>query len=151
MLPKPLLSLLPPPYHYHPMVVHFPIALLLTGLAAQVARFFLKRQEEWLRPASAALLWLGTASAWAAVAMGEIAEKTAPHVPAAWEVLSDHSNLAYWTAWIFTGLSMWRLFGKERGRALLAAAWAIGAGFLLATAYHGGLLAYTYGMGVKPQ
>lgn len=120
--------------------MHFPIALLLLGLAAAF------RGEDG---ASAKLLWLGSASAWVAAGLGWVAKWKVPHVPAAWEVLADHETLAYWTTGVFTALSVWRLKAPE-GRARLAflSAWTAGTGFLLSTAYHGGELVFRYGMGV---
>lgn len=142
-------------YLLHPAWVHFPIALLISGLAASAWREA-RGKPEWLGQAVSWLLWLGTAAAWIAIALGQLAENTAPHVPSAWQTLNAHESLAYWTAGFFSCLSIWR-YAIQRGWAartklwswVFLGAWLIGAGLLLATAYHGGELVFTHGMGVK--
>ena len=141
------------PYHLHPAAVHFPIALLFVGGAAAVARFS-RRAPDWLAAAESGLLWLGTVSAWAALGLGLVAEKYAPHVPPAWEVLAEHEALAWWTVGVFSALSVLRLSATRlkvstgKRRALELSLWAVGLGLLIATAMHGGELVYRFGMGV---
>lgn len=140
----------------HPAWVHFPIALLITGLAAALldaapkrgAADAARRRPEWLKPASAWLLWLGTAAAWIAMGLGLLAERTAKHVPMAWEELADHKTLAFWTVGLFTALSLWKKFFPERLPWVFIVGWALAAGVLLATAYHGGEVVFSFGMGV---
>lgn len=140
-------------YHLHPAAVHFPIALLALGAAAAGLR--LRRSSpEWLEEAESWLLWLGTLSAWATLGLGLLAERTAPHVPTAWEVMADHETLAWWTVAVFSALSSLRLFavktGRDSGKLRLAQAllWTLGFGLLVATALHGAELVYGFGMGV---
>lgn len=141
----------------HPMAVHFPIALLTLGLAVCALDAW-RGRPGWLAVAVSWLLWLGTASAWAAVGLGLLAERTAEHVPMAWETLAHHEELAYWTAGLFTALSAWRFWLHRREyriprlmRAGFLAAWMAAAGLLLYTAQHGGELVYGYGMGVAAE
>lgn len=146
--------MIPAPYHLHPAAVHFPIAFLAAGLAAAAARMR-KGAPAWLSEAETGLLRLGTLSAWIALGFGLLAENTAPHKPLAWEVLSDHETLAWWTVSVFTLLSGFRFFcvktGRDQGRWRWAqlALWAIGLALLFATAQHGGELVYRFGMGVQ--
>lgn len=113
-----------------------------------------RRSPESLSGAESWLLWLGTASAWIALGLGFLAERTAPHVPPAWEVLAEHENLAWWTCSAFAALSSLRLFairtGRDAGafRAAQILMWLIGLGLLIATATHGGELVFRFGMGV---
>ncbi len=136
------------PYLLHPAVVHFPIALLLTGLAGACAAAWSRRS--WLDDAVSWLLWLGTAWAYVALGLGLLAKKTAPHVPPAWEDLADHQELAYWTVGLFTALSLWRGLFPERRPRLFLLLWLAASAVLLATAYHGGELVFTHGMGTAP-
>lgn len=134
-------------YRLHPMVVHFPIALLVTGLCFEAYALF-KKGPDWLSLTAKWLLWIGTLSAIAAVGSGLLAEKTAPHVPPAWETLEEHETLGFWTLGIFAVLSAWRLFLKDRWRIWAFALWCVAAGLLVATGSHGGELVYEYGVGV---
>ncbi|MCM2305797.1 MAG: DUF2231 domain-containing protein [Elusimicrobia bacterium] len=141
-------------YHLHPAAVHFPIALLIAGAAAAVLRLR-KAAPEWLSKAESWLLWPGTFSAWATLGLGLLAEKTAPHVPSAWEVLAEHETLAWWTCGVFSALSLLRAFALREGldegkaRAAQVLLWMIGLGLLVATAMHGGELVFGYGVGVR--
>ncbi len=134
-------------FHLHPVVVHFPIALLTLGLAAEAASLAGWRREK-LAEAASWLLWLGTLGLLAALGSGFLAEETAPHVPAAWEVLDEHETLAWITAGVFAALSLWRGFRGLRWRRAALAAWLAGAGLLAATGWHGGELVFRFGMGV---
>lgn len=138
---------MPPRHLLHPPVVHFPIALLSVGLAGAIADALSGKRWAWLADAVAWLLWLGTAAAWAAGGFGLLAEKTAPHVPPAWETLAAHQTLAYWTIGSFTALSLWRRFFRDRWPRLFLLGWLAAAGLLMATGYHGGELVFTYNMG----
>lgn len=137
----------------HPMAVHFPIVLLSLGFAVFL-RALAKGEGDWAASAARGLLWLGASSAWAALGLGLLAEKTAPHVPAAWQVLEHHEELAWWTCGNFTAasaLAYWLLRRGEaaprRGQALLLALWLAGLGLLFETAEHGGELVYEHNVG----
>ncbi|MDE2038401.1 MAG: DUF2231 domain-containing protein [Elusimicrobia bacterium] len=139
---------MPKPYLWHPAAVHFPIALLLAGLAAALASSRGKGKS-CLADAASWLLWLGTASAWAAAGLGLLAAKTAPHVPPAWRTLAEHRHLAFWTVALFTALSLWRIFWRERRPRLFLLAWLCASAVLLSTAFHGGELVFSYNMGTE--
>lgn len=141
-------------YHLHPAAVHFPIALLALGAAAAGLR--LRRgAPEWLAKAESWLLWLGSVSAWAALGLGLLAEKTVPHRALAWEVQAEHEQLAWWTVAVLTALSLLRLYAVRKGldagkiRVLQAALWGLGLGLIVATAMHGAELVYGFGVGVS--
>jgi uncharacterized membrane protein len=145
-------------YLLHPMVVHFPIALLTTGFLAEAARVLFKKRDNiteaaphlpWLQDAASWLLWLGTVSALAAIGLGLLAAKTAPHVPEAWETLIAHRNAAYAAGFLFSLLSAWRFFPRPKP-GLFLAGWLVCLGAIFYAAYHGGELVYRYGMGTAP-
>src|SRR5258708_35474206 len=106
-----------PLYYLHPIAVHFPIALLSTGLLMQIVGSFY-RKADWLPSAATWLLWVGTIGLWIAMALGLLAEDTAPSVPPALEVISDHKYLAFWAVGMFTFISLWKLILKNKLRAL---------------------------------
>ena len=91
----------------HPMLVHFPIALL------SAAVFFdflgLRWREEECRTASLYTLVLGLAGALAAVISGHMAEEAVEHSGIPESVLELHEGLGFATFWIFLGLLGWRL------------------------------------------
>lgn len=128
----------------HPIVVHFPIALLTVGLAAGLWGHWKKLER--LADAATWLLWLGAASACAAAGLGLLAEKTAPHVPPAWETLADHKEWALWTCGLFLVLSFWRW--TKRYPLLMLLAWLFAWTILVRVADLGGDLVYKFGMGV---
>ena len=140
---------IPPLYLFHPIAVHFPIALLSIGFFAAFLAGLLRKRAAftWIDDAASWLLWLGTLGAWAAMGLGLLAEDKAPHVPEAWEVLSDHKTHAFWTVGVFSVLSIWRIFRKKDFKPQLIA-WALCLGLLLSTAYLGGRLVFDFGMGV---
>ena len=88
----------------HPLIVHFPLALLLLGATFRTTAF-LKRKS----PSSHLFLfsaWMtllvGTVFAWIAVGMGEIAEDIVRKGLCQPEVLELHKNCAYSAATLFS-------------------------------------------------
>ncbi len=57
--------------HFHPMIVHFPIALITAGFFADVAFLFFKN-EKWLSKAGYFMMILGALSAVAAWSTGQL-------------------------------------------------------------------------------
>jgi len=146
----------------HPMIVHFPIALLLGAIGADVLALVLRRGGgqrplDWLRPATVALYVAGGASAVVTYFTGTWAAD-AVAVPAAAETtLSEHANLGWWTMWFFGIYALMRLgthlWPKTRGRVSVHAVLllvALGGGYLLIeTGEHGAEMVYRYGVGVQ--
>ncbi len=138
-----------PLYLLHPMMVHFPIALLIVGFgAALLARW--KRSPDWLPKAAAWMLWTGTLLLWLVLALGLLAENKAQHVPPAWKDLYEHKWWAWRAAWAFTGLSLWRWLAGRRLEWATLLAWLGCVALLAVAAHHGAELVYTWGMGVAP-
>ncbi len=144
----------------HPMVVHFPIALFLTGFALDVIGYLFR--SETLKRVGVILIVLGALGALAAMLTGQAAEESAEeHVSGAGErVLDTHEDLGKLTAYL--------LLGVAAVRALLATGWLarwhwavgaalalylivgmVGVGTLTVTSYYGGELVYRYGAGVQ--
>lgn len=140
---------IPPVYLFHPIAVHFPIALLLLGFFTALLSLSPRQKEKrpWLNAAAAWLLWLGTIAAWCAMGLGLLAQDKAPHVPPAWEVLADHKARAFWSVGAFSVLSLWRAWRKQDEKSQLLA-WVLCLALLLSTAYLGGKLVFDFGMGV---
>lgn len=144
----------------HPVVVHFPIALFLTGFVLDVLGHLLKR--ETLQRVGAIVLVLGAVGALAAMLTGQFAEESVEErLSAAGErVLDTHEELGKLTAYLLLGVAAVRLLlatgWLARWRWAVGAALAIyliagvvGVGTLTVTGYYGGELVYRYGAGVQ--
>lgn len=144
-------------YLLHPIAVHFPIALLLTALGIETFSLFSKEEKwNWLLPSAEWLLYIGMLSLWLAVGLGLLAEETAPHIPSAWEVLEEHKTLGFWSAGLFSALSLARFYFKKKWRnleikwrGLFVLFWTVSGVVLISTAFHGGELVFNFGMGVQ--
>lgn len=138
-----------PVYLWHPMLVHFPIALLVLGFGVGLAAQH-PRAPAWYRPAAPGMLVAGTLLLWVVLGLGLLAEHYAPHVPAAWAVMADHKQDAYITACIFSALLIAHFLTKDRHRPWVLAGWGLGLVSLVLTAHLGATLVFTYGLGSPP-
>lgn len=146
----------------HPMVVHFPIALLyIAPIFLILAAVFAKKSKAWLW-ASAIIIVAGTGFAFVAASTGEAAEEFAEGVVAAETTLEQHEEMAELVEAIFGALSLSILaiagafqfvpFLKTRTRALqviLASfllAHFVGLGVLTEAAHQGGRLVHEFGI-----
>ena len=153
---------LPPWSGLHPLVVHFPIALLMASPLLIVVALLARQERKRAFLLSALIVMvLGTAGAWMAVATGEAAGRLAERVPAAESLLERHEEMAESARTIFTVLTLvfatlvaipWAL-KREPPRALRLASYgtllAVYAGalvFLANTAHQGALLVHGQGI-----
>ena len=138
----------------HPMIVHFPIALLVAGLVADLLSLILSRRPA-LRDAATWLYCAGAAGAIAAYLTGENAADSML-LPAEVAPLVDvHDNWAFRTTLLFTLLAAARV-ALPFFMTLKAPAWwaafvlaLAGLGMLFQTADHGAQLVYEHGLGVQ--
>lgn len=89
----------------HPLVVHFPIALLWFGTLAWLAGHFPGDDSRWsfLLPAGRLAIALGTAGAWIAVYTGSLADAAVVRSLCDPTVVESHEQLAYLVAYLFSG------------------------------------------------
>lgn len=156
--PPTLFSSLP---NFHPVLVHFPVALFTAAFgldAALVVRFRLS----WLDRSALVLYGLAFLGSLVTAVSGKLsADALAPGLSkSALDVVGSHSDWAFLTVLLFFGAFVWRLdvTFRERGRAapqigrarLAALALALVAEIsVLTTAGLGGELVYRYGVGVS--
>jgi len=135
----------------HPMIVHFPIALLITSVLFDAASRLLRRDS--LRDGALWLLLLGLISGMAATVAGFWAEETTERAGIAETLMEMHESLAIATLAIFSLLFIWRLFLRNQFTRQTLAIYlmvaTVGVGTLSATGYYGGDLVYDQGAGVK--
>jgi uncharacterized membrane protein len=101
-----MLPPLPPWAGLHPVVVHFPIALLLAAPVLVVLSLIVRRHRAGLGVASLVLMLAGTTGAFLAVATGEAADELAERVPGAHATLEQHEELAETVRVVFSALTI---------------------------------------------
>lgn len=136
------------PPNLHPLVVHFPIALLtFAAFCEVVARF---KGRESLRTTAYWNLVFGVLSMAAAVASGLSAENSISPGATAHAAVETHESSAFITLSLFAVIFLWRVLrGGELYQkfsklflCVLLVAWLL----LVTTSYYGGELVYRYGV-----
>ncbi len=156
------LPVIPPWEGLHPLIVHFPIALLLiTPLLIIIGAVLKPERGRVVLYVALGLMAIGTLGTFMAAATGEAAGKLAERTPQVEAVLEHHEELADATRAVFTGLSIIfaaivfapMVFRKLSGRMVSTALPLLfllfyGAGVLLLanTAHNGGRLVHEFGV-----
>ena len=140
---------------WHPIAVHFPLALTVTGtLALSAARVAPpERHGATLAVVGTWNLCLGALGALLALGTGLAAVATLELAPMARAAVGLHVKWAIFTTSALALLAVWRGAGTDPAsrpsRAFLVVLWAVTAA-LIVTAYRGGQNVYRYGVGVTP-
>lgn len=140
-----------PTSHFHPMTVHFPIAIVLIGFLVDIASIIFKK-EKWLSKAGFYLMIIGTLSAIAAFLTGEFLTKE--FSGAASELKERHELFAKIAMWILIVGSALRVFLVYRKmdesplKWLVFLLYAIAAISVGIAGYLGGSLVYDYMVGL---
>jgi uncharacterized membrane protein len=145
----------------HPLIVHFPIALLLGAPVLVIIGLLLRRQSVGLFIAAFVLMVIGTTATYVAVASGEATAEVSARLPTAATVLENHEELAETTRVIFTVLTVIFaaiLFGPRlvkrrlghRSAVVLTVAFLLlysaGSLVLINAAHQGGRLVHEFGL-----
>lgn len=139
---------------FHPVFVHFPVALLLlAGLMAFISLFAKAKKEEW-KTALIKILIVGTAFAALAVISGLIEEESLKHNEAIHKILILHKYNGLGIFFFFSSILIWYFLRRKIMRNNEYAGWAlsvsIGSVLMLWQGYLGGEMVYNHGAGVKP-
>ena len=140
---------------FHPQITEFTVAFLMTGV---VARWIsLTGKFQWIRPAAATLLLLGTLAAVLAVRSGTQAHELAERVPGIGGAVNAHEDAAHWAEDVFLVIAAIELVTlalvyKPRARRAVEVVSAVvglaGAAALYKAADRGGDLVFDWAGGV---
>lgn len=141
---------------YHPIIVHFAIALLILGVIFRWVS--LTGRAPFTGPAAATLLILGTVAAYLAVHSGTDAHGPVERIPGVRQAVMDHEDAGHWARNVFLVVALLEiaaLVAKRRsvqiarvalwGSAVVAI---FGFAAILKAADKGGDLVYSYAGGV---
>jgi uncharacterized membrane protein len=135
----------------HPLVVHFPIALLSVFFVLDLVGTLVKKPQ-WRQVASS-FLYLGTLAALFTVIAGLIAEDSVAHGGNIHAIMEKHEELGMAILSLATALSAWRLKHKGLFQGYLNGVFLALSAFLcvliVLAADLGGLMVYQYGVAVK--
>ncbi len=137
----------------HPMLVHFPIALLIVGFLSDLAGLIAKRP--FFTRSGMYLSLLGALGVIAAYVSGTIAGDGLSEAGALKQALERHEGAAELTLWITLLAAVTRavvVLMKERGARLLWIALVLAAaavGSVARTGYYGGELVFKHAAGVR--
>ena len=90
----------------HPLVVHFPIALLLIApLFILMGIFWPRRSGLYFLGCALILMLVGTLAMFVSLSTGEASSKAIAPTPALASIIGQHEELAETTAWVFSALT----------------------------------------------
>ena len=135
----------------HPMIVHFPIALIITVFIIDIIGLILKSEK--LLYAGTIMTLAALVGAVGAVLSGLIAEDSVWHPGAAHELLETHELIGFISLGIIAVAAIIRWALKDKllgfGGWLILIITAVAIGFVSYGGYLGGEMVFTHGAGVK--
>ncbi len=144
-----------PMHAWHPMIVHFPLGLLLGGAVVEVAGWVARRPS--LRRAGLVLLTTGVLFAIPAIATGLLAYNRVDHSDAGHVMMVLHRNLMLLAVGLFTLVVAWRWLAGERvsptrlGATVYGSLLAAAALTLVVGADRGATMVYRHAMGLPSE
>ncbi len=140
---------------YHPLFVHFPIALLLLGTLFKIIGYWSKGQ--FLSLPGTIILSLGVIGGWIAIYTGDLADGIVSRTLCDPTILKDHENSSYTTMWLFSGALIFDLlfqlklisFKRKLFDILIIVTLILGSGYLIYTGHLGATLVYEQAAGVN--
>lgn len=138
--------------HFHPMIVHFPVAIIIVGFVAEVVSLFFKK-EKCLSKTGFYLMILGTLAAIAAWSTGHLFAGE-PTEGAILKVFSKHETGGLITMIVMIIGSVFRIWLVVKKKEETQLKWVAFGLYFLAfcavsfTGYLGGSMVYDYMMGL---
>ena len=139
--------------NWHPIFVHFTVALLSVAALLKLGTFFIGSdalRDQW-RLVARWNLWIGTGFVVLTVLTGVIAYNSVSHDTPSHAAMTDHRNWALVTSILFLALAAWSVLLFRAGTVwggLFVAALLVATAMLGTTAWKGGEVVYRYGLGV---
>jgi uncharacterized membrane protein len=139
--------------HLHPMIVHFPIALLIVGFLSDIVGLLTKR--DFFTQAGFYLFTLGALGVIAAFITGSQAGDGIVEEGALKQALETHEGAAELTIWVVSSAAVFRIalfLLKKYSGVLKMVSLALGLLAVMAiarTGYYGGELVYKHAAGVQ--
>ena len=138
--------------NWHPIFVHFTVALFSLAAGLFVISLFVKSplKEQWQLVARWNL-WFGAGLTVITALTGLYAYNTVAHDTPSHAAMTEHRNWAIVTITLMLALAVWSIMRVRRAKslgALFIGAMAVTGGVLASTAWHGGEVVYRYGLGV---
>ena len=141
---------------YHPVIVHFAIALVILGVLFRWIS--LTGRAPFTGPAAATLLILGAVAAYLAVHSGTDAHGPVERIPGARQAVMDHEDAGHWARNVFLVVALLEIVAlvaaKRSIQTARVALWGsavvgiFGVAAILKAADRGGDLVYSYAGGV---
>ena len=135
--------------NWHPVFVHFTVALLSVSLGLFVLSLVVKCDQAVL--VAKWNLWIGAGISLLTLAAGFYAYNTVAHDTPSHEAMTEHKNLALITLALLVPVVLWSVISHRKGKTLGAGfvvLFLLVGGMLASTAWHGGEVVYRYGLGV---
>lgn len=143
---------------WHPVTVHFPIALLLVATLFFLIGFFLRGEyKKVFQNASFVLLIFGSIGAWVSLWTGDIADGIVARKLCDPTILKDHEIAAQTMTYLFTAAAILNIlifFDVFRSKLRIISVYVVflllllGSGYLVYTGRLGASLVYQQGAGV---
>ena len=139
--------------NWHPIFVHFTVALLIIAAAMHLLSHFVSRSglKNQMTLVARWNLWMGVGFTLFTVAAGWYAYYTISHDEPSHIAMTNHRNWAMATFAAFLGIAAWEYYLQRHGKSkgwLFTGLLVISASLLLTTAWRGGELVYRHGLGV---
>jgi len=141
------------PAHFHPLMVHFPVALIIAGFFTEVLSLFLHKKAPWLTKASFYLMILGTLGAVAGYLTGEFF--TDEYSGPLGELKETHELFAKITMFVMIAASLIGIYLVWKKKEQSGLKWAVTILYFIAalsvgyTGWLGGSMVYDHMIGIQ--